>query len=83
MKTMKKLRLDLYFNDIELESSNKFPSFIEYNTTSNLAWQSWQYINSYNDWYTKKTDESKRHKLQSKFTGTTIAGTNHLKGAKE
>ena len=47
-ETMKKLWLDLYFNDIELELSNKFPLFIEYNTTSGLAWQSWQYINTAN-----------------------------------
>jgi len=69
MKSVKQEQLELYFSDMELELSNQFPSFLEYNTTSDLAWQTWQYINSYSDWVAKKKDEGLKHTLMARFTG--------------
>ena len=67
---VKQEQLDLYFSDMELELSNQSPFFIEYNTTSDLAWQSWQYINSYEDLHaTEKKNEGLKHTLKAKFTG--------------
>ncbi len=48
-------------------------SLVEYNTLSDNAWTTWQYVNSYDDWALKKEALGQRvakqkHKLQSRYT---------------
>ena len=69
MKSVKNSQLDLYFDHKASELANDFPSFLEYHTPSDLAFQCWQYINLFNDICMKKNDPSKRHQLKAKFTG--------------
>ena len=70
MKEVESAQLALYFEDKEKEENNEFPSFLEYQTSSDLAWQSWQYVNCYEDWMKKKGDNGKyRYVFIPKFTG--------------
>ena len=69
MKSVKNAQLDLYFDHKASELANDFPSFLEYHTPSDLAWQCWQYINLFDDASLKKDIPAKRHTLTAKFTG--------------
>ena len=75
-KTLKEawqVQVDTYTVDMHYEIDNNFKSLVEYNTLSDNAWTTWQYVNSYDDWALKKEALGQRvakqkHKLQSRYT---------------
>lgn len=72
-KEARQVQVDTYMADMHDEINNKFKSLVEYNTLSDNAWTTWQYVNSYDDWAFKKEALGQKvaihkHKLKSKFT---------------
>jgi hypothetical protein len=73
LKEARQVQVDTYMVDMHDEINNNFKSLVEYNTLSDNAWTTWQYVNSYDDWALKKEAlgqkvAKQKHKLQSKFT---------------
>ena len=68
-KAMKDAQVEMYYENCNDEINNKFSSYIELMTKSDMVWCCWQFINSWEDWSMKKKNAGKKNGLKSRFTG--------------
>jgi hypothetical protein len=52
-KTVKDNQTEAYWNDQDKEADNDFRGFADELTVSDMAWTTWHYVNSYEDWCRK------------------------------